>query len=301
MIKLTPFSIATYLRTLSKPTLKNNIAILTGAGISTDSGLPDYRGPQGLYKTGEPINHVIHHNDFMKSDVLRKRYWLRSVAGFERFALAKPNRSHYILAELEQQGIVSGIVTQNVDRFHTVAGSQNVVELHGRGDLVQCMNPLCGYEFSRRDYQKLLVEMNEEIVTEIQRQNVTARPDFDSEIPSEMLTPEKLNVQVKLPCCPRCSGEIIKPSFVFFGGSVEPAVADAALKLLTGSRLLLIMGTTTQTLSSYRAVVAAAQHQVDIGIVNLGTTRADHLANLGHYNGSLGDFLQEFQQELVKN
>jgi NAD-dependent deacetylase sirtuin 4 len=277
-----------------------SIAILTGAGISTDSNLPDYRGKNGLYKDNEAIKHVIHHNDFMTSEILRKRYWLRSVAGFERFASAKPNRGHEILAQLEHRGIVSGIITQNVDRLHHAAGSRNVIELHGRGDLVQCMNPSCGHEISRREYQVEVIKLNQELINEIKlRPDLKARPDFDSEIPAEFLSSSKLN-EMKLPVCSKCGFPVIKPSFVFFGGSVPHTVTESSIQLILANPILLVLGTTTQTLSSFRLVETAFKHNLQIGIVNIGSTRSDHLASssLGIYNGSISVFLQELYDTL---
>ena len=302
------------------------LSLLTGAGVSTESGLPDYRGEKGLYrastKSGSSSNsssnnnnnsnsssssfaakdatkHVIQHADFMRSEELRKRYWARSVAGFERFQAARPNRTHAAVEKLREAGVVRAVVTQNVDRLHALAGTSDVVELHGRGDLVHCTR--CGWEISRAEYQSRLRETNKEharVLREAVESGAKARPDFDAAVPEERLTPEAL-ATFHLPTCDKCGHAVIKPSFVFFGGSVPPAVSEAAARALASAPVLLVVGTTCTTYSAYRPVSLAREKGVDVGVVNRGETRVDPLANLGFFShDSCGAFFEELLGEL---
>lgn len=289
-------------------TLRNTggtMSVVTGAGVSTESGLPDYRGEHGLYRQtvgisggqrGAPPRGVILHADFVTNEELRRRYWARSMAGFERFASARPNRAHRDLARLERAGWVVGVVTQNVDRLHTEAGSTNVVELHGRGDLVKCMD--CAWEFPRREFVAMLVRDNAELAHEIQAVAGRARPDFDADLPEDVLSARSL-ARMRLPHCPRCSGAVLKPSFVFFGGTVDPRVSAAAIELVVSAPVLLVIGTTAETYSARSKVLEAKSRGVSVAVINRGPTRVDELADLGTFaEASLGEFLEGMCLEL---
>lgn len=265
--------------------------------MSTESGLPDYRGEHGLYRERDPLKHVIKHSDYVGSEDLRKRYWARSLAGGERFSRARPNRTHLALAALERAGLVAHVVTQNVDRLHHEAGTVKVVELHGRGDRVHCVR--CGWDAAREEYVARTRAANPGFYEALQALRAPARPDFDAAVPEEMLTAASL-AAFALPACPACGHAVVKPSFVFFGGSVAPAVAEAAARALASAPLLLVVGTTVQTYSAFRPVSLARQTAgVSVGVVNRGATRVDSLVDLGFYTrGSCGDFFQELVGEL---
>jgi len=180
------------------------VLVLSGAGISTGSGIPDYRGPNGAYSRGhQPMTY----QDFLRSEGARRRYWARSHVGWTTFSRAQPNAAHAALAEMEQIGIVDAVITQNVDGLHQSAGSSRVIDLHGRLNRVICLN--CGAVQDRMEVHERLVEFNPDFSTHVERIN----PDGDYEIPNEQL------VDFEIVSCLECQG-ILKPDVVYFGESV---------------------------------------------------------------------------------
>eukprot|EP01038_Epipyxis_sp_PR26KG_P016327 gene16327-22243_t len=199
-------------------TLSKSLVAITGAGISTSSGIPDYRGPEGSYSKGHK---PMVHQDFMKYPLSRKRYWARSMFGWKRFLEAKPNDAHYALSNLESNGLLKCIITQNVDRLHQQSGSQNVYDLHGRNDRVRCMS--CQSIYSRRIIQQSLVDLNPSFLLQHSHVMLTAdamRADGDME-----LNDADFN-QMEIPCCMKCGG-VLKPDVVFFGDNVPLDRVDA--------------------------------------------------------------------------
>lgn len=232
------------------------VFVLTGAGCSTDSGIPDYRDDTGQWKHTPPILF----NDFLKSEIQRKRYWARSLAGWPHIDNARPNKAHYALARLERAGYIQNIVTQNVDRLHQKAGSDEVVDLHGRADRISCLG--CGVETERALFQQKLSHIND-----FRTQGFTAAPDGDAVMDIESDT-------FVVPSCEYCGG-VLKPSVVFFGESVPKSRLNKAFNLLGRSAGILIVGSSLQVYSGFRFFKFAQQQQKPIAILNRGATRAD--------------------------
>ncbi|WP_447578242.1 NAD-dependent protein deacetylase [Achromobacter kerstersii] len=237
--------------------------VLTGAGVSTDSGIPDYRDTEGEWKRKPPMTLQT----FMGDDLARARYWARSLVGWRRFGHVKPNDSHRALARLESQGHISVLVTQNVDGLHEAAGSREVVDLHGRLDEVRCMN--CDWRGGRQPWQEALQQGNPYWTS----LDATDAPDGDADLDGEDFS------QFTVPPCPRCGG-IVKPDVVFFGETVPRDRVDRANAGLMSADAVLVVGSSLMVYSGYRFVTAAARNGVPIAAINLGRTRADSLLTL---------------------
>jgi len=233
--------------------------VLTGAGLSTDSGIPDYRGQ------GRVAKHPMTYDTFMASNQAQQRYWARSYVGWSRIASALPNDGHKALAKAEQQGKVSTLVTQNVDGLHQEAGSKSVIDLHGRLDRVVCMG--CKAAISRIEMDALLQELNPGLQKD---ENVEFSPDGDAEIAG--------TENFVVPSCSKCNG-VYKPDVVFFGESVPVQRVEQALASLADSDVLLVAGTSLTVNSGFRFAKQAAKSGKPVIIVNIGPTRADVLAN----------------------
>ena len=237
--------------------------MLSGAGISTDSGIPDYRGPSSKRRKGGPIQY----REFMASPETRARYWARSTIGWPSMRRAEPNGSHRAVARLEQAGYITGVITQNVDGLHQAAGSRNVLELHGALAEVQCLS--CGRIVERDRLQDRLLEMNpgwESHVAEI-------APDGDAELPEELAR------SFRVPVCPRCAG-ILKPNVVFFGENVPKTRVQQAWGMLAEAGALLVLGSSLTVFSGFRFVDRAAKDAKPVAIINRGRTRGDSLATV---------------------
>ncbi len=236
-----------------------NIFVLTGAGLSTDSGIPDYRGQ------GRVAKHPMTYDTFMGSELAQKRYWARSYVGWSRIASAAPNPGHVALAKAEESGRVTSLVTQNVDGLHQEAGSKSVIDLHGRLDRVVCMG--CKDSISRIEMDGMLQELNPSISKD---ESVEFTPDGDAEVEG--------TENFVVPSCNKCQG-VYKPDVVFFGESVPVSRVELALAKLAEADVLLVAGTSLTVNSGYRFAKQASKTQKPIIIVNLGPTRADVLAN----------------------
>jgi NAD-dependent SIR2 family protein deacetylase len=234
------------------------LLVLTGAGISTDSGIPDYRGE------GRVSRHPMTYDVFMGSQQARVRYWARSYVGWSRIAEARPNLGHQALAAAERGGRLEQIVTQNVDGLHQAAGAKDVIDLHGRLDRVVCVG--CKKLIKRTDMDVLLRELNPSVRKD---QQIEFSPDGDAEVEAA--------ADFKIPDCPIC-GSILKPDVVFFGESVPIERAELAMSKLDAADALLIAGTSLTVNSGMRFARAAAKSNKPIVIVNLGPTKADSIA-----------------------
>jgi NAD-dependent SIR2 family protein deacetylase len=237
--------------------------VLTGAGCSTESGIPDYRDDNGAWKRAQPVMLQA----FLNDPQTRRRYWARSLVGWERFGHAAPNDAHRALAALERQGRVELLVTQNVDRLHQAAGSVNVVDLHGRLDHVRCME--CGRISAREQLQERLLLGNPYWLA------LEARmaPDGDADLDGVDFS------TFHVPPCLHCAG-ILKPHVVFFGESVPADRVGAAMRGVQRADAMLVVGSSLMIYSGYRFAQAAAQAGKPIAAVNLGRTRADDLLAL---------------------
>lgn len=236
--------------------------VLTGAGCSTESGIPDYRGPL----TGRPPRNPILHAAFLRSPFVRRRYWARSCLGWPRFAAAVPNAAHRALALLEAAGRIDGIITQNVDGLHQAAGSRVVVELHGALAKVTCLR--CQAQFARVEIQDQLLDNNPTWRSDV----VALAPDGDAELPADVID------GFRVPLC-LCGGDLM-PNVVFFGGHVAAHVLEQAWTLLEQADALLVVGSSLTVFSGYRFVKRAAQWDKPVAILNQGPTRGDELAQL---------------------
>lgn len=234
------------------------ILALTGAGLSTDSGIPDYRGE------GRVARHPMTYDTFMGSFQAQQKYWARSYVGWSRIAMAKPNPGHFSLAQAETTGMISALITQNVDGLHQQAGSRNVVDLHGRLDRVICLG--CRKIISRSEMDLLLEQLNPNIRKD---PNVEFTPDGDAEV----IGTESFQV----PSCDICGG-VYKPDVVFFGEAVPTDRVENAMAMLDRAQCLLVAGSSLTVNSGFRFAKLAQKAGKPIVIVNIGPTRADSLA-----------------------
>lgn len=236
------------------------IAILTGAGVSTDSGIPDYRG------NGAPVRKPMTVEQYLASDAARRRYWVGSHLGWRAFAAAEPNDGHRAIARLEERGIAGGVVTQNVDGLHVRAGSRRVVELHGTMRRISCTH--CGQIFDRRDLA-VRVEADNPWITV--PENVQLGPDGD-------VSPE-ITEGFRVPDCSVCGG-MLKPDVVFFGEFIPAEKFREAEQLVRASEALVIAGSSLVVNSGIRLLERARRRRLPIIIVNRGETRADARATV---------------------
>ena len=237
--------------------------MLTGAGISTDSGIPDYRDADGAWKQKQPVQF----QNFINSERFRQRYWARSMVGWPRFSDAQPNAAHRALMRLERAGHIHQLVTQNVDGLHQQAGSRRVIDLHGRLDTVQCLNSDCRHRLSRDDVQHWLTQHNPSFL-QYSAVAVANAPDGDAHLEGIDFS------QFQVPPCPRCGG-ILKPAVVFFGETVPRPRVELALNRLRDAPAVLVVGSSLMVYSGYRFCRAAVAQHKPIAAVNLGRTRAD--------------------------
>jgi NAD-dependent SIR2 family protein deacetylase len=236
------------------------VVALTGAGCSTESGIPDYRG-----KGRPPRRAPIQYREFVASDAHRRRYWARSVAGWRTIAQARPNPAHQALAALEDAGVVAGVITQNVDGLHHAAGSRRVVELHGSLSRVRCLG--CGARVARADLQERLLDANPGWLDRA----AAAAPDGDAVLPDDVVA------SFQVDACRRCGG-VLKPDVVFFGENVPRPTVEEAWALFDDAELLLVVGSSLAVFSAWRFVLRAGERGVPIAIVNRGPTRGDDRA-----------------------
>ena len=245
--------------------VRNNsrLFVLTGAGCSTASGIPDYRDAEGAWKRPPPMDF----RTFMHSGGARQRYWARGMIGWRRFGKAAPNAAHRALAAMQRQGRITVLVTQNVDGLHEAAGSEDVIDLHGRMDLVRCM------QCERRQPRQLVQEWLESLNPGWLALDARVAPDGDADIDGIDFS------TFVVPPCPVCGG-ILKPDVVFFGESVPPARVAAATEGLARARGVLVVGSSLMVYSGFRFVTAASRAGQPIAAINLGHTRADTMLAL---------------------
>ncbi len=257
------------------------VVVLTGAGVSTDSGVPGYRDEEGAWMGAAPMQF----SDFMASHAARQRYWARSHIGFARMGNAEPNLAHRALHRLEQAGYVRLLVTQNVDGLHQRAGSREVLDLHGRLSEVLCMS--CGHSVRRAWLQQALDNANAGWRPTIG----LMRPDGDAEVDASDAS------QFEVVDCPNCRG-ILKPDVVFFGERVPPERHARANAAIEGASALLVVGSSLMVNSGFRLVRTAERSGVPVIVVNRGLTRADANALL-KLEGNAGALLDALCDELL--
>ncbi|MFI6214233.1 NAD-dependent protein deacetylase [Nocardia brasiliensis] len=237
------------------------IAVLTGAGVSTDSGIPDYRGP------ASPPRNPMTYQQFVGDPEFRQRYWARNHVGWRRMDASRPNPGHRALAELERMGVVTGLVTQNVDLLHTKAGQRRVIDLHGTYAQVRCLG--CAARISRMALAEQLEAANPGFADGVTTDGVEVAPDADAVVAD--------TAGFRMVDCARCGG-MLKPDIVYFGENVPKDRVAAAFDLVDAADALLVAGSSLTVMSGLRFVRHAARHGKPVVIINRGDTRGDGLA-----------------------
>ncbi len=243
--------------------LNPRFTVLTGAGCSTESGLPAYRDEDGEWKHSKPMQH----QDFMGQESRRKFYWARSMLAWPTFKQAKPSRAHSAIRELVEQQYCGQVITQNVDRLHQIAGVSDALDLHGRLDQVRCMG--CQQLSCRDSLQSILTSLN----SNFQASKKALKPDGDVDIETDLLN------SFKVPNCEQCGG-VLKPNVVFFGDVLDPEVVKQASSAIDTSPGLLVVGSSLMVYSGLRYVKQAIVQQKPVVIINQGLTRGDELCTL---------------------
>ena len=262
-----PASDLAVLDTIAETLQGRRVALLSGAGLSTDSGIPDYRGP------GSAPRNPITYQEFLRDAELRQRYWARNHLGWAHMRQAAPNAGHYAIAALERAGQLTGIITQNVDRLHQSAGARQVVDLHGRFDQIVCME--CATTYSRAFLATVLAELNPGFLEAVDAAGgVAAAPDADAGLESAQL----IN-SFKVARCPLCGG-MLKPDFVFFGENVPKDRVERSYAMVDSAQVLLVAGSSLTVMSGLRFVKKAAKEGKPVIIINRGPTRGDEQASI---------------------
>ncbi|MEU7754464.1 NAD-dependent protein deacetylase [Micromonospora sp. NPDC049171] len=240
------------------------VVVLSGAGLSTESGIPDYRGPSGVARRHTPMTFQA----FTRDPLARRRYWARSHLGWRLIAGAAPNAGHRAVVGLQHAGLVDEVITQNVDGLHGVAGSTSVIELHGRLDEVICLD--CGNLTSREEVDRRLREANPDFVAQVAAVN----PDGDVDLPDEQVA------AFRPVDCGICGTGMLKPDVVFFGETVPPQRVARCFAAVEQARSLLVLGSSLTVMSGRRFVIRAAKRGIPVAIVNQGPTRGDGHATI---------------------
>ncbi len=257
------------------------VVVLTGAGISTESGIPDYRGETGSLRTHTPMTY----GDFVASESGRQRYWARSHLGWRTIARALPNEGHRAVAALQARGYLDGVITQNVDGLHRAAGARDVIELHGNLDRVICLN--CGTTSAREALDRRLRAANPDFEGEATRIN----PDGDVDLPDSIVR------TFSVVPCEACGTGVLKPDVVFFGENVPKPRVERCYRLIDGAAAMLVLGSSLTVMSGFRFVRHAAKAGKPVLIINQGVTRGDPYA-AHRVNLPLGQALSELTQQL---
>jgi NAD-dependent SIR2 family protein deacetylase len=257
-----------------------DVVVLSGAGMSTDSGIPDYRGPTAAVRRHAPMTY----REFVSDPQARQQYWARSQVGWRHVARAKPNAAHSAIAALERAGWLRGTITQNVDGLHQRAGSRDIVELHGSLATVVCLT--CGSRCSRREMARRLRAANRGVDLRLSQ----IAPDGDAELSHEVVD------RFTVVSCHRCTG-VLKPDVVFFGERVPPGRVARCYDMVDAARCLLILGSSLSVMSGYRFVIRARELGIGIAIVNRGPTRGDRDA-LVKIDAGLADVLPQIVELL---
>jgi NAD-dependent SIR2 family protein deacetylase len=261
------------------------VVVLEGAGMSTGSGIPDYRGPSGSLQRHTPMTY----QEFTGSAEARRRYWGRSHVGWEHFRRARPNAAHRAVAALEAAGLVDGVVTQNVDGLDLAAGTRPLVELHGNHDRVVCLG--CGQVTARADLAVRLRAAHPEFDARVAQFRVL-NPDGDADLTDAQLA------GFRPVACAHCGQDALKADVVFFGETVPRERVEESFALVDAARALLVLGSSLAVMSGYRFVLHAAKRGIPVAIVNAGPTRGDAKADV-RVDAPLGDVLPAVVDSVV--
>lgn len=261
-----------------------DVVVLSGAGLSTESGIPDYRGPSGAaLRRHAPMTYQT----FTGDPVARHRYWARSHLGWRQIADAVPNPGHRAVARLQDLGLLTGLITQNVDGLHQAAGARDVVELHGGLDRVVCL--CCGDRVSRAELAARLTAANADFAAEV----LAVNPDGDVDLADDALD------RFTMVGCEICRTGPLKPDVVFFGETVPRDRVEACFALVDAASSLLVLGSSLTVMSGYRFVLHAAKRGIPVAIVNQGPTRGDAHATL-RLDAPLGTTLTALADRLAR-
>jgi NAD-dependent SIR2 family protein deacetylase len=259
-----------------------DVVVLSGAGLSTDSGIPDYRGATGSLRRHTPMTYQT----FTRDPRGRHRYWARSFVGWRQIAAARPNDGHRAVADLERAGLLGGVITQNVDGLHQAAGARDVVELHGGLDRTVCLH--CGDTASRADLDERLRAVNPHFGPHADEVN----PDGDAELPDEVLD------GFVMVDCLACGRGPLKPDVVFFGETVPRDRVEECFARVEDAGCLLVLGSSLTVMSGYRFVLRAGKLGIPVAIVNVGPTRGDAKADV-RVDAPLGAVLPQLARRLA--
>ena len=254
---------------------RGGVCVLSGAGLSTESGIPDYRGPTGALRARLPMTI----GEFRGSLEARQRYWARAHIGWQRILAARPNAGHRAVASLQGAGVLRAIITQNVDGLHEAAGARDVVELHGGLHSVVCLE--CGARSAREVLDERLRAANPGVGWD---EVSPGNPDGDAELVEAQVA------RFQLVGCQCCGADLLKPDVVFFGENVPRSRVQRCRELLDGSASLLVLGSSLMVMSGLRFVHWAQQARIPVAIVNRGATRGDVLADI-KVDAALGEVL----------
>lgn len=294
MPALLPTDSEAELAQLSELVQHGRVLVLTGAGLSTESGIPDYRGPDGTRRV-TPMQYA----EFAGSSDARRRYWARSYIGWQRFSRAQPNDGHRAVTRLQRAGLVEGLVTQNVDGLHQSAGARDVVELHGSLDRVICLT--CGDVSGREELHERLADANPgfaelvagagSLAADGSRVTSQIRPDGD------IVLEDSVTDVFRLPRCLVCQSDTLKPDVVFFGESVPKPTVEWCFTLVERSSSILVLGSSLAVMSGYRFVRRAARIGIPVAIVTASASRGDPEATL-RLHSPLGETLRDLAVDL---
>jgi NAD-dependent SIR2 family protein deacetylase len=259
-----------------------DVVVLSGAGLSTDSGIPDYRGATGSLRRHTPMTYQT----FTRDPRGRHRYWARSFVGWRQIREARPNAGHRAVGELQAAGLIGGVITQNVDGLHQAGGARDVVELHGGLDRTVCLG--CGDVAGRAELDERLQEANPHFGARTDEVN----PDGDAELPDEVLD------EFVMVDCFACGEGLLKPDVVFFGETVPRDRVERCFELVESAASLLVLGSSLTVMSGYRFVLRAAKLGIPVAIVNVGPTRGDAKADV-RVDGPLGEVLPSLAVRLA--
>lgn len=266
------------------------VVVLSGAGLSTDSGIPDYRGPRGALRRHTPMTY----QEFTGGEDGRRRYWARSFVGWRHVNRAEPNDGHRVVAALEHAGLLDGVVTQNVDGLHRAAGARAVVDLHGTLDRVVCL--ACGDLSDRAVLDDRLRAANPGFEEAVARATSGLADEVNPD--GDVALPEPLVEGFVVVDCLVCGGGPLKPDVVFFGESVPRQRVETCLALVDAARALVVLGSSLTVMSGYRFVLRAAERGVPVAIVNAGPTRGDGKASI-RIDAPLGQVLPELARRVL--